>query len=56
MSLVREALENRRDYQAQKLNLNSFYDNLTIARSGHLPSLVGNINFNAPANTIPGHF
>ncbi|HEX9251336.1 MAG TPA: TolC family protein [Ignavibacteriaceae bacterium] len=54
--LVKEALENRRDYQAQKLNLNSLYDNLTIARSGHLPSLVGNINFNAPANTVPEIF
>jgi outer membrane protein len=50
--LVKEALENRRDYQAQKLNLNSLYDNLTIARSGHLPSLYGNLNFNAPANTV----
>jgi len=54
--LVMQALENRRDYQAQKLNLNSLYDNLTIARSGHLPSLVGNINFNAPANTVPEIF
>jgi outer membrane protein len=50
--LVKEALENRRDYQAQKLTLNSLYDNLTIARSGHLPSLFGNLNFNAPANTV----
>jgi len=54
--LVMQALENRRDYQAQKLDLNSLYDNLTIARSGHLPSLVGNINFNAPANTVPEIF
>lgn len=50
--LVLQALENRRDYKAQKLSLNSLYDNLTIARSGHLPSLYGNVSYNAPANTI----
>jgi len=54
--LVMQALENRRDYKAQKLTLNSLYDNLTIARSGHLPSLVGNINYSAPANTVPEIF
>jgi outer membrane protein len=54
--LVTQALENRRDYQAQKLTLNSLYDNLTIARSGHLPSLVGNIRYDAPANTVPEIF
>jgi outer membrane protein len=54
--LVKMALENRRDYKAQKLTLNSLYDNLTIARSGHLPSLVGNINYDAPANTVPELF
>ena len=43
--LVKQALENRLDYQAQKLRLNSLYDNMTIARSGHLPSLMGNLGY-----------
>lgn len=51
--LVQQALENRRDYKAQKLTLDSFYDNITIARSGHLPRLSGNLNYNTGAD-VPG--
>lgn len=51
--LVGEALNNRRDYLAQKLTLDSFYDNLTIAQSGHLPSLVGRLGYGTDA-MIPG--
>lgn len=51
--LVEQALNNRRDYLAQKLTLNSYYDNLTIAQSGHLPSLVGRLGYGTDAS-IPG--
>lgn len=48
--LVKQALNNRRDYLAQKLTLDAYYDNLTIARSGHLPSLTGRIGYGTDAN------
>jgi len=48
--LVKKALDNRRDYLAQKLNLDSYYDNLTIAKSGHLPRLTGNLGYGTSAN------
>lgn len=51
--LVQQAFANRKDYLAQKLTLDSFYDNLTIARSGHLPSLVGRLGYGTDAR-IPG--
>ncbi|MDT3696599.1 MAG: TolC family protein [Ignavibacterium sp.] len=49
--LVKQALINRRDYLAQKLTLDSYYDNLTIARSGHLPSLTGRVGYGTDAAT-----
>lgn len=49
--LVKQALNNRRDYLAQKLTLDSYYDNLTIARSGHLPSLTGRVGYGTDAAT-----
>ena len=48
--LVKKALENRKDYLAQKLTLDSYYDNLTIAQSGHLPRLTGNLGYGTSAN------
>ncbi|HQI41066.1 MAG: hypothetical protein B6D44_08060 [Ignavibacteriales bacterium UTCHB2] len=48
--LVKQALNNRRDYLAQKLTLDAYYDNLTIARSGHLPSLTGRLGYGTDAN------
>ncbi|HMN26424.1 MAG TPA: TolC family protein, partial [Ignavibacteriaceae bacterium] len=50
--LVNKALLNRRDYLAQKLNLDSYYDNVTIARSGHLPRLSGNLGYGSYSNSI----
>ena len=44
-SLYQVALNNRRDYQSQKLKLASAENGLTIARSGLLPSLSGNYNY-----------
>ena len=49
--LVNKALQNRRDYLAQKLNLESYSSNTTIARSGHLPRLSGNLGYNSFANS-----
>jgi outer membrane protein len=48
--LVKKALENRKDYLAQKLTLDSYYDNLTMAQSGHLPRLTGNLGYGTSAN------
>ena len=57
--LVKKALENRKDYLAQKLTLDSYYDNLTMAQSGHLPRLTGNLGYgtsaNVPANLFDAH-
>ena len=54
--LVNKALENRKDYLAQKLTLDSYYDNLTISRSGHLPRLNGNLGYSSFANSIGNVF
>lgn len=48
--LVKKALENRKDYLAQKLTLDSYYDNLTIAQSGHLPMLTGRLGYGTDAD------
>ncbi len=48
---VNKALENRRDYLAQKLNLESYNESITIAKSGHLPRLSGNLGYNSFANS-----
>jgi len=44
-SLYQVALNNRKDYQSQKLKLASAENELTIARSGLLPSLTGNYSY-----------
>ncbi len=48
--LVKQALENRKDYLAQRLTLDSYYDNLTIAQSGHLPMLTGRLGYGTDAD------
>lgn len=50
--LVNEALLNRRDYLSQKLTLDSYYDNLTIAKSGYFPRLSGNAGYGSFANAV----
>jgi outer membrane protein len=50
-SLYQVALNNRRDYQSQKLKLASAENGLTIARSGLLPSLSGNYNYSTNSST-----
>jgi len=54
--LVKKALQNRKDYLAQKLTLDSYYNNITIAKSGHLPRLTGNLGYNSFANSIGNIF
>jgi outer membrane protein len=54
--LVKEALQNRKDYLAQKLTLDSYYNNITMAKSGHLPRLTGNLGYNSFANSIGNIF
>lgn len=48
--LVKQALENRKDYLAKRLTLDSYYDNLTIAQSGHLPMLTGRLGYGTDAD------
>ncbi len=55
-ALVKEALQNRKDYLAQKLTLDSYYNNITMAKSGHLPRLTGNLGYNSFANSIGNIF
>lgn len=50
--LVNEALTHRRDYLAQELNLESSYDEVTMAKSGHIPRLSGNLGYNTYANSV----
>ena len=54
--LVQSAMQNRKDYLAQKLNLDSYYNNITIARSGHFPRLSGNLGYNSYSNDINSIF
>jgi outer membrane protein len=54
--LVNQALANRKDYLAQKLTLDSFNDNVTIATSGHLPRLSGNAGYGSFANKVDDIF
>jgi outer membrane protein len=51
-ALVENALKNRMDYQSALLNVESAEDNITIARSGHLPRLTNSISYNMRANRL----
>lgn len=42
---VEQALNNRSDYKSAQLNLESSLDGVTIARSGHLPSITANASY-----------
>lgn len=54
--LVEKALENRLDYKSAQLNLESAYDGITIARSGHLPTLTNSINYGVGADEVKKMF
>lgn len=48
--LVEQALDARYDYKSARLTLESAYDDVAIARSGHFPSLTNDISFGSAAN------
>jgi outer membrane protein len=50
--LIEIALENRYDYLARQLDLESFDHDITIAKSGHLPRLTGSLTASTRANTF----
>lgn len=54
--LVQKALENRYDYKSAKLELESAYNGMTIARAGHLPSLTNTINYGVGAENVKNMF
>lgn len=54
--LVTVALERRMDYKSKTIDLESAYDEITIARSGHFPSLTGNLGYNSFANSFDNLF
>jgi outer membrane protein len=54
--LVSKAMDKRLDYQSALLNLESAYNGITIARSGHLPRLTNSMSFNTYANKLDNLF
>lgn len=54
--LVTQAFSNRKDYISKQLELESAYDGITIARSGHLPSLTAGASFGSSANSFDNLF
>jgi outer membrane protein len=50
--LYETALANRKDYQSQKLTVESADDQLTIANAGYIPSLSGSFHFSTSALTL----
>jgi outer membrane protein len=55
-SLVNDALQNRLDYASARFNLESAYNGVTIARSGHFPSLTGSASYSTSANVMKDLF
>lgn len=54
--LVSQAMNYRKDYMSKQLDLESAYDGITIARSGHLPRLSASANFGSSANSFDNLF
>ncbi|HVO74446.1 MAG TPA: TolC family protein [Ignavibacteriaceae bacterium] len=54
--LMEQALDTRYDYKSARLTLESAYDGVTIARSGHFPSLVNDASFSSGSNTFKDLF
>ena len=54
--LVEKAFEYRLDYKSAQLNLESAYDGITIARSGHLPTLTNSISYGVGADEVKKMF
>lgn len=49
-AMVDQALQNRSDYKSSLLSLESANNDITVARSGHLPRLTNSMGFNTYAN------
>lgn len=54
--LVNQAMNYRKDYISKRLDLESSYDGITIARSGHLPRLTAGASFGSSANSFDNLF
>jgi len=54
--LVNKALSVRTDFQSAQLKLESAYNGITIARSGHLPTLSNSFSYNIRANEFDKFF
>lgn len=54
--LVEQALDTRYDYKSAQLSLESAYDEVSIARSGHFPRLSNSMSFGSSANEPKGLF
>ncbi len=54
--LVNQAHSYRKDLISKQLDLESAYDEVTIARSGHFPRLTGSAGFGSSANTFDNIF
>lgn len=54
--LVSKAFENRFDYKSAQLNYESADDGITIARSGHLPSLTNTIKYGVGSDKLKSMF
>ena len=50
--LVNKALQTRPDYKSAKLDLEAAMSGVTIAKSGHLPSLTGSASYSLSANEL----
>lgn len=50
--LVKQALATRPDYKSAKLDLEATQSGVTIARSGHLPSITGSASYSLAANEL----
>ncbi|MBS4035525.1 MAG: TolC family protein [Ignavibacterium sp.] len=50
--LVSQALAYRKDFIGKQLDLESAFDGITIAKSGHFPRLTGSAGFGSSANTF----
>jgi outer membrane protein len=54
--LVEQALDSRFDYRSARLTLESAYNGVVIARSGHFPTLTGSMRFGSVASVTKDLF
>lgn len=54
--LVNQALYSRKDFRSKQLDLESAYNGVTIARSGHFPRLTGSADFGSSSDSFDDLF